>query len=147
MFKPILGMRNVNFKPSSNCKLFPRFPKLNEWAKHFNKRFFISVLQRVCFIPVPRGVHRHERPASSFPLQHFLLFPRQLQGNATLCWQSYCLLTSWRGHMSHLSHLSHYTCHMFQEELARTRELPVPPQPRRSGVLARSDDNLAGEAP
>merc|ERR1719189_3013057 len=31
------------------------------------------------------------------------------------------------------------------EELARKRELPVPPQPRRSGgVLARSDDNLAG---
>ena len=39
------------------------------------------------------------------------------------------------------------TCHVFQEELARTRELPVPPQPRRSGVLARSDDNLTGEAP
>ena len=32
-----------------------------------------------------------------------------------------------------------------QEELARKRELPVPPQPRRTGVLARSDDNLAGE--
>ena len=39
------------------------------------------------------------------------------------------------------------TCQVFQEELARTRELPVPPQPRRSGVLARSDDNLTGEAP
>ena len=39
------------------------------------------------------------------------------------------------------------TSHVFQEELARTRELPVPPQPRRSGVLARSDDNLTGEAP
>ena len=34
---------------------------------------------------------------------------------------------------------------MLQEELARTRELPVPPQPRRSGILARSDDNLAGD--
>ena len=34
---------------------------------------------------------------------------------------------------------------MFQEELSRTRELPVPPQPRRTGVLARSDDNLAGD--
>ena len=34
---------------------------------------------------------------------------------------------------------------VLQEELSRTRELPVPPQPRRSGVLARSDDNLAGQ--
>ena len=32
--------------------------------------------------------------------------------------------------------------------MARKRELPVPPQPRRSGgVLARSDDNLAGRYP
>ena len=42
-------------------------------------------------------------------------------------------------------HVSRVTRNMFQEELARTRELPVPPQPRRSGVLARSDDNLAGD--
>ena len=42
-------------------------------------------------------------------------------------------------------HVSRVTHIMLQEELARTRELPVPPQPRRSGVLARSDDNLAGE--
>ena len=40
-----------------------------------------------------------------------------------------------------VSNLSFYS----QEELARKRELPVPPQPRRTGVLARSDDNLAGE--
>ena len=37
------------------------------------------------------------------------------------------------------------SCQLSQEELARKRELPVPPQPRRTGILARSDDNLAGE--
>ena len=40
--------------------------------------------------------------------------------------------------------VSNLSCYS-QEELARKRELPVPPQPRRTGVLARSDDNLAGE--
>ena len=44
------------------------------------------------------------------------------------------------GHVSTQLHVE-----IFQEELARKRELPVPPEPRRGGILARSDDNLAGE--
>ena len=31
-----------------------------------------------------------------------------------------------------------------QEELARKRQLPVPPMPRKGGVLARSEDNVSG---
>merc|ERR1719361_1424783 len=42
------------------------------------------------------------------------------------------------------SNISCFSRGSYKEELARTRELPVPPQPRRSGILARSDDNLAG---
>jgi len=43
------------------------------------------------------------------------------------------------------SNISCFSQGSYKEELARKRELPVPPQPRRSGgVLARSDDNLAG---
>ena len=30
----------------------------------------------------------------------------------------------------------------YAEELARRRELPVPPMPRRGGVLAKSENNL-----
>ena len=33
-----------------------------------------------------------------------------------------------------------------QEELARKRQLPVPPMPRKGGVLARSEDNVSGGA-
>ena len=31
-----------------------------------------------------------------------------------------------------------------QEELARKRQLPVPPMPRKGGVIARSEDNVSG---
>ena len=33
-----------------------------------------------------------------------------------------------------------------QEELARKRQLPVPPMPRKGGVLARSEDNVSGDS-
>jgi len=42
------------------------------------------------------------------------------------------------------SNISCFSRGSYKEELARKRELPVPPEPRRSGILARSDDNLAG---
>ena len=32
-----------------------------------------------------------------------------------------------------------------QEELARKRELPVPPVPKRSGVWAKSNEDLQGD--
>ena len=113
--------------------------------RHSINKIFVSVLQPVGFIPVPGGVHRHERPASSFPLQHFLLFPRQLQGNLSMfCHRPGPFVCFTRD--GAICHVSRVTRVLLQEELARTRELPVPPQPRRSGVLARSDDNLAGDA-
>ena len=31
-----------------------------------------------------------------------------------------------------------------QEELARKRQLPVPPMPRKGGAIARSEDNVSG---
>jgi len=43
------------------------------------------------------------------------------------------------------SNISCFSRGSYKEELARRRELPVPPLPKRSGVLARSEDNLAGE--
>jgi len=43
------------------------------------------------------------------------------------------------------SNISCFSRGSYKEELARKRELPVPPEPRRTGILARSDDNLAGE--
>ena len=76
---------------------------------------------------MPGGLHRHERPPSGLSLQHFLLLQWELQGEKKA-----------------KTHKRKYL-EMFQEELSRTRELPVPPQPRRTGVLARSDDNLAGD--
>merc|ERR1719192_2416761 len=42
------------------------------------------------------------------------------------------------------SNISCFSRGSYKEELARKRELHVPPQPRRTGILARSDDNLAG---
>jgi len=42
------------------------------------------------------------------------------------------------------SNISCFSRGSYKEELARKRELPVPPEPRRTGILARSDDNLAG---
>ena len=36
---------------------------------------------------------------------------------------------------------------IFQEELARKRQLPVPPMPRRGPrAIARSEDNVSGES-
>merc|ERR1719490_186958 len=32
----------------------------------------------------------------------------------------------------------------YKEELARKRQLPVPPMPRKGGVIARSEDNVSG---
>jgi len=45
------------------------------------------------------------------------------------------------------SNISCFSRGSYKEELARRRELPVPPLPKRSGVLARSEDNLAGLHP
>jgi hypothetical protein len=43
------------------------------------------------------------------------------------------------------SNISCFSGGSFAEELTRWRDLPVPPLPRRSGALAKSEDNLTGK--
>ena len=79
------------------------------------------------------GVHRHERPPSRLPRQHVLLFKGKLQGGGQD-----------DGGGNDTDFLDNDNDCDTQEELARKRQLPVPPMPRKGGVIARSEDNVSG---